>query len=407
MHYLLLTLFAGAAAAVCSVSAAAQTAKAADTPVDKVRAAIEAYDLDLAERLIDDMEAANRRNRRKNPLPAGLDDLRSQIDRVRDMMDRVARIEVIDSVTVSRADFQRAYGLLGSELRSGATCDLAHELGVPPQSVFFTSEGEETAMWAARDASGHTSLMMAERLADGSYTPAAKVKGELGEDADFPFLMADGVTLYYSAQDPDGLGGYDILMTRREGDGFLLPQNMGMPYNSPGDDLLLAIDEERGLGWWATDRGAAPGKVTVYTFIPTEVRSNYPSDTPGLAGLARLTSIKATQTPGKDYGALLRKMDVAEPVAAEDFYLAVPGRGVLTSLSQFRNARAAELMGELLDLQDRRDYLAETLSANRRSYGAGNKDLRSEILAAESELEKMDASLARLTNEVVRAESQP
>ncbi len=58
-----------------------------------------------------------------------------------------------------------------------------------------------------------------------------------------PFFMSDGVTLYYANDGDESIGGYDIFISRKGEDGFLQPQNIGMPYNSPYDDYMLAIDE--------------------------------------------------------------------------------------------------------------------------------------------------------------------
>ena len=52
-----------------------------------------------------------------------------------------------------------------------------------------------------------------------------------------------------------------------------------MPYNSPYNDYMLVMDEGTGLGWWASDRGAAPDSVTVFIFVPNKSRVNYDPDT--------------------------------------------------------------------------------------------------------------------------------
>lgn len=56
--------------------------------------------------------------------------------------------------------------------------------------------------------------------------------------------MADGVTIYY-ASDGEGLGGYDIFVTRynTNTDTYLVPENVGMPFNSPYNDYMYVIDD--------------------------------------------------------------------------------------------------------------------------------------------------------------------
>ena len=82
-------------------------------------------------------------------------------------------------------------------------------------------------------------------------------------------MLSDGSTLYFAAEGDieNALGGLDIYMTRRDETGaFFSPTNVGMPYNSPYNDYMMAIDDAAGLGWWATDRNAPDGMVTVYIF---------------------------------------------------------------------------------------------------------------------------------------------
>ncbi len=61
-------------------------------------------------------------------------------------------------------------------------------------------------------------------------------------DEDTPFYR-DGV-LYFSSEGHPGVGGYDIFMTTWNGTMWSKPQNMGLPYNSPADDLYFMLDKE-------------------------------------------------------------------------------------------------------------------------------------------------------------------
>lgn len=54
-----------------------------------------------------------------------------------------------------------------------------------------------------------------------------------------PFILPDGVTLYFSSQGHDNMGGYDIFFTNLTEDGFWnSPTNMGYPINSPDNDVF-------------------------------------------------------------------------------------------------------------------------------------------------------------------------
>ena len=81
---------------------------------------------------------------------------------------------------------------------------------------------------------------------EAKWTAPHKLDELDGDDAqNYPFMLSDGITLYYAAQGEESIGGYDIFVTRYDMDEkkFLYPENLGMPFNSPANDYMLAIDE--------------------------------------------------------------------------------------------------------------------------------------------------------------------
>lgn len=63
------------------------------------------------------------------------------------------------------------------------------------------------------------------------------INTKYNEDA--PFILPDGVTLYFSSEGHENMGGYDIFFTNLTEDGFWNPPtNMGYPINSPDNDVF-------------------------------------------------------------------------------------------------------------------------------------------------------------------------
>jgi len=63
------------------------------------------------------------------------------------------------------------------------------------------------------------------------------INTKYNEDA--PFILPDGVTLYFSSEGHENMGGYDIFFTSLTEDGFWnSPTNMGYPINSPDNDVF-------------------------------------------------------------------------------------------------------------------------------------------------------------------------
>lgn len=379
------------------------------TDASRLRAviALDAYRLDDASEALDTWEAKLKKNKKQAPDELG--EMQSHLIMMRNMLERVEKIEIIDSLVVDADDFFTHYRLS----RSAGHLVPAAEADIDAATVVYRPENNGELIWAEADTTGTLRLMSAQILDDGTTDTPRHLDDELagGGNADYPFLMADGMTLYFAADGDNSLGGYDIFLTRRNDDGFFQPQNIGMPYNSPYDDYMLAIDESTGIGWWATDRNRIPGKVTIYVYITSPTRVNVDVDDPALAGLARISSIAATQTPGKDYS------DLRERIAAIGdgrhsartghavFEIALGNGRIARNLDDFSNARARKAMEELLANRAEREKTAAELEKLRDRYRAGDRSTAARIEELEDMTLYLDSAMPTLRNKVVRLEN--
>ena len=350
--------------------------------------------------------------------------LGAKIDMGRSMLDRVEEIEIIDSINVPQSEFfnfikisPTAGRLIDEDIaRRVVTQSQMKELGISyVASPAYVTESGEDILWVGVDDEGNSSMFESITLADGSWDKPVKLfdfpsifGNDNGTAVSSPFLMPDGVTLYFAADGQESLGGLDIFISRRDDRGFLQPSNIGMPYNSPYNDYLYAVDETTGAGWWATDRNQLEDSVTIYTFIPKELRINYPADTPGLTDFAKVTSIAATQQPDKDYARTLRRIANAQELRAgrqEDaFDFAMPDGRVLHRLSDFRSSLARNAMQEYLKEKAALEKMAADLAKMRHDYATGNTSVGPNIIAFEDDYATRSAELINLSNQVVTLE---
>lgn len=369
--------------------------------------ALDAYRLDDASDALDTWEA--KLKKAKKSAPEELSAMQSRLIMMRNMIERVEKIEIIDSLTVDADDFFTHYRLSPS---AGQLLPAA-QAGIEAASVVYRPENHGEIIWAEADSAATTRLMSAEILDDGTSDTPRHLDDKLGGggNADFPFLMPDGMTLYFAADGDNSLGGYDIFLTRRNDDGFFQPQNIGMPYNSPYDDYMLAIDESTGIGWWATDRNRIPGKVTIYVFITSPTRVNVDIDDPALANLARINSIADTQIPGKDYSAVRAAIaaisDGHKTTETQNasFELALGNGRIARSLDDLTDPRARKAMKELLANRAEKEKAAAELDSLRDRYRAGDLSTATRIEELEDMTLYLDSALPALRNKVVRLES--
>ncbi len=376
--------------------------------------ALEQYDVEQADAHLEKWAATVAKSRNKK-LPEEHQTLSSRLVLLRNMLERVEQIEIVDSLSVDSLSFFEAYRLspqAGRILPPDALQSIGAS-GAGPLSVAYMPENNSEILWASTDTAGVYSLYGAGILDDGTLDHPGPLSDNLAEggSALFPFLMPDGMTLYFANNGENSLGGYDIFMTRRSDDGYYQPQNVGMPYNSPDNDFLLAIDEASGLGWWATDRNHIPGKVTIYVFIPSQMRRNASPDDPNLAALAKLSDISLTRKPDTDYKALLEKRLPAENASSANkskprFALDMGNGKVYTALSDFRSERARSAMLEYLAASVALRRHLEQEDALRAKYGSGDRSVADAIVRSEAETSAMRTRIASLRNSVIRLENQ-
>ncbi|MDE6449292.1 MAG: hypothetical protein K2L41_04335, partial [Muribaculaceae bacterium] len=198
-----------------------------------------------------------------------------------------------------------------------------------------------------------------------------------------------------------------LFNTRRDGSGYLQPQNLGMPYNSPYNDYMLAIDESTGVGWWASDRNRIEGMVTIYLFVPSEMRVNVDVTSPDLRERAMLSSIAYTHEPGADYSGLSQSIANISNQAYRlhnQCRFALPDGRVITRLEQLNSSDARLAMRRYLDLEESIRANAMRLETLRRQYAGGDHSVAQEILRLEKQSLDDDVTLRHAANEVVESE---
>jgi len=187
------------------------------------------------------------------------------------MIERVEDVKILDRVEVDKSDFFFKYAISkesGSFLTNAADIN---EDSIAENSTIYLTERGDRAFFSVLEEQGHTNLYSKNRLLDqwaAKTSLGNNVNTEFDED--YPFLMSDGIVLYFSSKGHNSFGGYDIYVTRFNTslNSYMPPQQLGMPFNSFADDILLAIDEYNNIGWFASDRDSEEGRIAIYTFEP-------------------------------------------------------------------------------------------------------------------------------------------
>lgn len=336
-----------------------------------------------------------------------------------DMLSATMKILVIDSVVVNKEDFikhiplEKNCGRLIEDYKFFNSTDRKNDT-----FVYVNGFGDK-CYYRDSSKSAHPELISQEFIG-GKWT-GKRVLDELSKDFDdinYPFLMQDGITLYFSAKSKaNSLGGWDIYVARFNTDSlkFYKPENIGLPFNSSGNDYYCIIDDINNLGWLVTDRRQTQDKVCIYTFVPNSERwtdGEKEIDKDKLISLAKIMSIKDTQYDEKARkNAILRLESIKDDKLRDSHELSfiVNDNTTYHRLSDFKSETSKKLYQEYLKLKNYNEEDMKRLEALRKAFSTADAteriSLSKQIMKLEKETEESFYQIKILTKKIRNTEN--
>ncbi len=356
------------------------------------------YRFDEAEK---EFEKYQRINRRNNDALDKLEQIRDYSNRFQRAVNRTEDVQIIDSIVVPKAEFLTGYNLSKS---SGSIIPLSsffNEMTTSDKTLYM-NELEDKIYYSKRNPE---SLYTMEKLIDtfGNEKRLPDLINDNGNQA-FPFVMSDGITIYFASTGHQSFGGYDLYVTRYNlnTDSYLTPNQLNMPFNSPFNDYLMVIDEEKGVGWFASDRYQPEDKICIYTFIPNERVTLIESDDKDyLARRAIVSSIADTWKENTNYSDLLtlaNRPEISEEQSMKDFDFVINDNITYHTLSDFKSSSAKSIFSQVMGLEQQLESLLRDLDEKREQYlNEGSYDiLNASILNLEKQIEPLISEIDRL-----------
>ena len=321
---------------------------------------------------------------------------------------RVEKVIIVDSLVISKSQFLEAYHLGNESGTIGTTRQLVGG-NTSIEGTAYRTEMRDKIYYSDADNNGRLQLYMSYKMLEDWSKPTL-LNGLPEGDNNYPFIMSDGITIYFANNNPDGLGGYDIYVTRYNSasDRYLVAENLGMPFNSSANDYMMTIDEVNNLGWFATDRNQSDSTVCIYTFIPNAAKQYYDYDTDShldIMQAARIQSIAATQTNSeairKAEQALLKlslSSSTEEKKAA--FTFIIDDFTDYHSLDDFKSPEARQLYISWGNKQEQLSKLSQQLEDKRTRYTQSSaverRKMTDEILHMEQQYEQLETEVAAM-----------
>ncbi len=318
--------------------------------------------------------------------------LKSQSKEAARMLSHCEDIQIIDSMIVNKKDFLKAYGLLSKEAGT-----VFESNGFP----VYENQLQDKRYYTKMDNKKKYRLYSQTKLMNKwSEETLLKLLVDSVANDNYPFVLSDGVTIYYASTGQGSIGGYDLFVTRYNSSSntYFKPEQLGMPFNSPYNDYMLAIDEYNGVGYFATDRFQPEGKVVIYTFIPNKEKVTIESDNENyLINRAQITSIKQSQKKDVNYAFLLQQIkkdqQKHQEKVAREFEFVINDNIVYYKIDDFESHAAKQLFVQYQDIKKQLTILNNQLEDKRKAYPEGipakKASLSKSILADEKKSEDL------------------
>ena len=326
------------------------------------------------------------------------------------MLERVDDIVIVDSMKIDKSKFLQHYNLppdLGSLEQSFVQIKNNKKY----DKITYTTQRQDRKYFTDT-INSQLDIFTSYKLMDEWSAPTA-LPDQINTPANenYPFLMADGITLFYASEGENSIGGYDIFMTRYNPatNSYLNPENIGMPYNSPANDYMMAIDEQHHVGWFATDRYQSKNKVVIYKFIPNDTKTILRStDIDSIIPSAQLKKFKTNHLENTDTS--MSGNETSDNERSKILFV-VNDSISYTSKQQFRSDVALKLFEQYQKNESEIQILTKQLGKLRDKYHNLNDEttttkLSTDIIRLESEIaskkDQLSASALEIRNTEIK-----
>ncbi len=172
--------------------------------------------------------------------------------------------------------------------RVGDQWERANNIGSPINTPGYetqpcVSAGGKSLFYAGirADGFGGTDIWVSHLGDDGRWGKPENLGSNVNTPYDEmrPFIHPDGQTLYFSSRGHEGMGNFDIYVSRKQADGtWGKAVNLGYPINTAGDELGIFVSADGKIAYYASEQKDTKGQMDIYSFdLPEEFRPHYTS----------------------------------------------------------------------------------------------------------------------------------
>ncbi len=295
----------------------------------------------------------------------------SQVESAQRIASKIFSVKTISKTNLPNSQILSAYhasreaGIVSKNSRF-------FQSNIDPEGLMYMTERADAVYFSITDDEGFERLHKMEKLIDG-WSEMSILEGIVPDDANAndrtPFLLTDGTTLYFASDRLGGLGGFDIYRSTYDSEtrSFSPPVNIGVPFNSPYDDLLFVVDDEAHKAWFASSRDThSSDSLTVYEIIwDDSVIRNIAQTTDDIRIAISMPlyvdTLSASSTNAE-------KVATASIRIKEQFHLQICDSLNYTQWEHFRSPQAARTFRQVVLAQHEKDSLVQNMATQRKEF---------------------------------------
>lgn len=135
-------------------------------------------------------------------------------------------------------------------------------------SASVSADGRTLFFIRAESPTEQTDIYICRKLPNGNWSEPFKLGDEINTPyhEDFPYLSTDGVTLYFSSEGHNTIGGFDLFKSiwNPEENTWTKAENLGYPLNTTDDDRSISLTPDNRVGYISALRTGGLGDLDIY-----------------------------------------------------------------------------------------------------------------------------------------------
>lgn len=145
-------------------------------------------------------------------------------------------------------------------------------LSVDGKELYFVRRDKKT---------GTSDIYVSERNEDGEWNMPSRLNSNINTEGNemAPFVHCDGQTLYFASDTHNGMGGYDLFLSKKDGnDEWSKAINLGFPLNTEDDEINIVIAPDAKNAFISAKKEDGYGAYDIYSFEIDEKFRPQPSE---------------------------------------------------------------------------------------------------------------------------------